>query len=68
MVDSGSYNNETLEILEKYSTHPKMKVIYTYLNTVVPSFQRGIGILEAEGEFMAFLDDDDTLFRQKTEV
>ena len=57
MVDDGSSDN-TYKILEKHAkTHPKYRIIKT--EGVGVSTARNIGIDNAKGEFITFLDSDD---------
>ena len=58
IVDDGS-GDESRQVLEKYKKHPQVKIV-TQENSGL-SATRNAGAWEAKGEFLAFLDADDTI-------
>lgn len=63
IIDDGSEDN-TKEIIENLNS-PKIK--YIYQENAGASSARNTGIKNSEGEFIAFLDSDDTWFPEKLE-
>jgi len=64
VVDDGSTDN-TRELVEAI---PDERVLYLYKENNGASSARNLGILEAQGEYIAFLDSDDLFFPQKLEI
>jgi len=60
LVDDGSTDEETLELLRQASIEPGVRVL-TLLCNRGPSAARNAGIRAAQGEWIAFLDADDLL-------
>ena len=58
IVDDCS-NNETKDILDKYSSFDNVKVIYLNFNTGSSGTPRNIGVKEASADYVMFLDHDD---------
>lgn len=64
-IDDGS-NDNSVEIIEKYKSHnSRMKIIK--LEHIGVSEARNIGIKNAKGRFLTFLDSDDIWFKDKLE-
>jgi len=64
VVDDGSKDN-TQEIVSQYIEKYPNKIIYFYQNNQGPAEARNKGIKEAKGQYLAFLDSDDTWFPEK---
>jgi len=62
VVDDGSTDN-TREVLDKYGSNLR----YIYQENRGRSGARNLGITSAQGEYIAFLDDDDVWFGDKLE-
>lgn len=60
VVDDGSTDN-TKDVLERYRDH----LIYLYQPNKGPGAARNLGISQAKGEFIAFLDSDDRWLPEK---
>ena len=63
VVDDGSADN-TRKVLQKYDG----KVRYFYQKNRGPSAARNFGISQSQGEYIAFLDDDDLWTENKLEL
>jgi len=63
VVDDGS-SDKTAAIIKNY--HPKVR--YVYKDNGGLSSARNVGIREAEGKYMAFLDDDDSWLPDNLEI
>lgn len=59
IIDDGSTDPQTLEILERIKLEPKLKIIHT--NRARPAGARNAGISEATGKYILPLDSDDTI-------
>ena len=59
VIDDGSNDKVTLDILEKYSGNDRILIIHTQNNGI--SEARNIGIEKSKGEYLMFLDSDDLL-------
>ena len=57
IVNDGSNSLETLDILSKYSAEEKIRIISIENSGV--SVARNVGLLNASGQFIAFIDSDD---------
>lgn len=65
VIDDGSTDRTLLEI-KKYSVgDPRVKLIDCPKNSGSPAHPRNLGLKEARGEFIAFLDADDRFFPNK---
>ncbi|TNV87705.1 hypothetical protein FGO68_gene4671 [Halteria grandinella] len=62
IVDDGSHKQETIEILNSYLDHPKIKVHKLYHNYGSGIFAKNYGFLHAQGDYMTIVDDDDTVY------
>lgn len=67
IVDDNS-NNETIDIINQYSTFENVKVIYLKSNTGAAGIPRNIGIEESCAEYVMFLDHDDFFKEDALEV
>lgn len=65
VIDDGSLDN-TAEIVKEYQTR-RTSLIYTYQENSGPSKARNAGINAATGQYIAFLDADDTWSKDKLE-
>ena len=63
VVDDGSPNEDTLRVCKKYKTVTYLKIE----NSGGPAKPRNVGIKEAKGKYIAFLDDDDLWIATKIE-
>lgn len=64
VVDDGS-TDDSLQLLQKYSTNPRVKIIHQENKGV--SAARNLGIKESQGLYIAMLDSDDIWLPNKTE-
>jgi len=60
IADDASTNNETLELLKSYENHDRIKVVFRTQNGHICAASNSAEDL-AEGEFVAFMDNDDLL-------
>ena len=58
-------NDNTLEIIKKYENE-NVKIFQTELNTGTAGGPRNVAIDKAQGEYIIFLDGDDTLYDEET--
>lgn len=65
VIDDGSFDN-TADIIKQYQTK-RTNVIYMYQENSGPSRARNAGIRKATGEYVAFLDADDSWTADKLE-
>ena len=63
IINDGSAENDTL--IREYIEHRKHIVYIKYLVNHGPSYARNIGIEKSNGEYIAFLDSDDTWDKEK---
>ncbi len=59
IVDDGSSDKLTIDILEYYGDHPKIHVHYLFHNYGGGIFAKNYALSKAKGDFIAILDDDD---------
>ncbi|HXC04083.1 MAG TPA: glycosyltransferase [Bacteroidia bacterium] len=59
IVNDGSTEPESLAVLEQYQTDPQLKIIHQPNQGL--ALARNTGAREAKGDFLAFLDPDDTV-------
>ena len=67
VIDDGS-TDDTKNIVRKYVLKYPEKIRYFYQKNMGPSAARNVGIREAEGEFIAFLDADDIFLPEKLDL
>lgn len=68
LVNDGS-TDDSEKVIETYkSTHPEMVIIYVAQDNKGSAVARGNGLLQASGEFVAFLDADDIWYSNKLSV
>lgn len=60
LINDGSTNRETLETLDGYANQPYINVVST--SNKGPASARNIGINNANGKYIAFVDSDDFIF------
>jgi len=65
VVDDGSTDNSK-EVLQKYTDHNKISILFNDENRGIPA-SRNRAIREADGQFIAFLDQDDIWLENKLE-
>ncbi|TGN39939.1 glycosyltransferase family 2 protein [Marinobacter confluentis] len=68
VVDDGSCSNETSIICEKYRDIINAPLLYIYQKNGGPSKARNVGLSRARGEYIAFLDSDDTFLPTKLQM
>jgi glycosyltransferase involved in cell wall biosynthesis len=57
----------TIDVLNFYEDHPKIYIHRLIHNYGLPSFARNYGITKSQGEFIAFMDDDDISYLDRIE-
>ena len=67
IVDDGSHDPITIEVLEYYEQEPRIKVYRLIHNYGHPSYPRNYGITVAKGDFIGFMDDDDINYLNRIE-
>ena len=67
IVDDGSHDPITLDVLEYYEQEPRIKVFRLIHNYGHPSYPRNFGITVAKGDFIGFMDDDDINYLTRIE-
>lgn len=67
VVDDASNDGTYAYLKEKYNDKMNIKIIHN-IKSIGPSGARNIGIKKAEGEYIAFLDDDDEWLSNKIQM
>lgn len=67
LVDDASFDGISVELYEKYKTHPKIKIFYNETNKGCGYTKRRCAEL-AKGEICAFLDPDDAITKDAVEI
>jgi glycosyltransferase involved in cell wall biosynthesis len=68
LIDDGS-TDESHRLIDNYiNNHAKFKFVHIYEENSGPSRARNIGVIRAKGEYIAFLDSDDSWHKNKLEI
>jgi glycosyltransferase involved in cell wall biosynthesis len=67
IIDDGSYNDDAEKIVNKFSSHFDINMLYKKKKNGGPSSARNLGISLANGEFILFIDSDDELLPDSIE-
>ena len=67
LIDDGSIDN-TKELIESFFINKEVEYKYIYQKNSGPSTARNNGVINSNGEYMAFLDSDDEWHFQKLEI
>tara|TARA_A100001388_G_scaffold269380_1_gene245594 strand:+ start:153 stop:911 length:759 start_codon:yes stop_codon:yes gene_type:complete len=66
IVDDGSSDN-TYQVIKRFKDFPNIKIIRSKINRGI-GFTRNIAISKARGQYIAFLDSDDTWHKDKLKI
>lgn len=68
LIDDGSYDSSYKKVEEFISSHRDFKIKNLHQENYGPSKARNLGVKYAEGEYIAFLDSDDSWDRNKLDI
>jgi glycosyltransferase involved in cell wall biosynthesis len=68
LIDDGSYDNSYKKVEKFMSSHKDFKIKNLHQGNYGPSKARNLGVKCAEGEYIAFLDSDDSWDRNKLDI
>lgn len=58
VIDDNSHDAQTLKVLEKYANDPYIKVYKRETTFISPTQARNIGTRAAQGDYIAYIDDE----------
>ena len=67
VIDDGS-TDDTATLVDKWKREDRIPILYVYKENGGPATARNLGIEEAIGDYIAFLDSDDIWLPNKIEI